>query len=129
MKDVIYTSYFSKTNWRVKKKENTFYPISIARYQPQPALFPSLAAFFPPVSLLNDYKSNAIDQNTYKEIFLSHLEGLNIDDIMSFVKRISTGYNNLVFLCYEKTGDFCHRVILSEHLNKRGYNVFEYESS
>ena len=40
-------------------------------------------------------------------------------------KEIYEKYNNKIFLCFEKTGDFCHRHIVSSWLKYHGFECEE----
>jgi hypothetical protein len=61
------------------------------------------------------------------EIFLKHLESLDKEA----VRRALEGFgDNVILLCYEKPGDFCHRHIVADWLESNfGMRVDEYDQA
>ena len=98
------TSYFAKY-----KGENG---VSIAQGTPiwfKGRIYKPLC---PPWSLINKYKSDGDKEyyiRMYNEIVLANLDPIKV-------------YNDLgpeaVLMCWEKSGDFCHRHIVAEWLEK-----------
>jgi len=114
---MIFTSYFANVR-NIKNKQL----VSISRYSPD-WLTNAIEAkeLAPSAKLLNDYKNGLVTDleydKIYKEETLSKLDP----------KEIYSKYNDSVFLCYEKRGDFCHRNIVSEWLMENGFNSKEIE--
>lgn len=109
---MIYTSYFSSRKWELTKG------VSIARYVKfwQGKTYPSL---FPSQKLLSDYKNGLIDEKEYERRYVSEtLSKLN-------PKEVYEALDGKVLLCYEKTGDFCHRHIVAKWLNDNGFKCEE----
>lgn len=117
---MIYTSYFAN-----HRNFGDLRPISIARYSPKwfecdsivDTQFRNLA---PDKKLLTDYKYNNLSSVDYAVRYIN----LIID--IKFNVMYET-YENSVFLCYEKEGDFCHRHVLRFYMKRLGFNVQELE--
>ena len=117
---MIYTSYFSKTK---KILEMGLRPVAITAGKPKFFNGEHFGEVGPQRPLLNDYKNGIINEEQYTEIYNKFLE-YNKEEIISIVKeRYISG--NVVFLCYEGPGKFCHRHLLSEFLNKNNIKCEE----
>ena len=84
----------------------------------------------PTTDLLQNHKSNSITNEEYTSVYHNQLLKLENDGyIAKFVKALSTLQElkgDVVLLCYEKKGDFCHRHLLAEYLNnKHNTNIRE----
>ncbi len=104
---MVYTSYFAS------KKYNPKDGISIARY----AKFwdgETCAELFPSEELLRDYKAGLVSEEEYKERYYNETL-INVDPV-----ELADRLRDRVLLCYEKTGDFCHRHIVAEWFMKNG---------
>lgn len=111
---MIQTGYFAKY-----KGSNG---VAICLYPPKwfkGDVYPQLA---PTRRLLEWYKSSAQDekaQDIYRRIYyrdvLNHLNP----------EAVYRALDGKVLLCYEKSGDFCHRHLVSEWLNANGYECKE----
>lgn len=73
----------------------------------------------PSWELVNGIKSGTITREEYTKTYLAKLNRLGID------KVISTLQDGDVLLCWEASGDFCHRHILAEWLRQYGHTVTE----
>jgi len=101
---MIYTSYFNS------KKFDITQAVSIARKTPKYIKVPIYLDLAPPFELVKDYKNNH-DQSKYVLRYtLEVLSKLN-------PQKVLTDLNNKTLLCYEKSGDFCHRYIVGKWLN------------
>ena len=112
------TSYFSKYRGR--------HGICIARYSPSGWRGRVYSALAPSQSLLRWYKFSWLGKKEreaeYKERYRE--ETLNSLDPKVVYDRLS---ENSVLLCYEKSGDFCHRRLVAEWFEKHlGVKVPEY---
>jgi uncharacterized protein (DUF488 family) len=56
------------------------------------------------------------------------LDSLDPHVVVQQLKNM-VGYNDVALVCYEKSGDFCHRNIVAEWLRNAGYEVKEWEES
>ena len=112
---MIYTSYFS--NWRNFPKN--FKTVSISRFnQKWIKVDYHEITLAPSVDILMKYKNNEISEEEYDNLYLKELEKLD-------PKEIEKKYQNSIFLCYEKEGEFCHRNILRKWLNKNKVEIKE----
>lgn len=117
---MIYTSYFGQLR---KLNELGLTPVSITAGQPRffkGEHFPEVA---PQRVLVHDYKSGLISEKQYTKIYNMYLE-YNKDVILDIVKEKYIN-RNVVFLCYEKNGTFCHRHLLAKFLRDNGIDCEE----
>jgi len=95
-------------NFANKKKylKTGLAPISIARFNNycNVALYPKLA---PPPHII------FLDEKRYRQVYEDILNGLDPHKCYAELETISEG-NDIVLLCYEKEGQFCHRHIVAE---------------
>ena len=95
--------------------------VSISRTAPINSYDLQLIKLAPNAELLQKYKSNSITNEEYTSVYHNQLLKLeNNGYIAKFVKALSTLqelHGDVVLLCYEKKGDFCHRHLLAEYLN------------
>jgi len=106
---MILTSYFANHRNFIPERKK----VSISRITPSWFEADEIALeLAPSKKLLFDYKEGGVSEEEYirryKEETLSKLNPF----------EIAQKYNNSIFLCYEKTGDFCHRHIVSEWLEE-----------
>jgi uncharacterized protein YeaO (DUF488 family) len=103
---MIFTSYFA--NWRKFPKE--YKTVSVSRYT-KDYIKVDLHALelAPSPELLLGYKDGKITDEEYNEIYLKQLSLLD-------PKEIAKKYDNAIFLCYEKDGEFCHRHLIKKWL-------------
>ena len=113
---MIYTSYYA--NYR---KFKGMFRVSISRTAPNNSYDLQLTKLAPTAELLQKYKSNTITNDEYTSVYHNQLLRLENDGyIAKFVKALSILQElkgDVVLLCYEKKGDFCHRHLLAEYLN------------
>jgi hypothetical protein len=106
----MYTSYFGNP----KILGNQFKLVSVSRRPPK---FFSQIDIYKPLcpnwNLVSNYKSRLITKEEYiKEYYDNNLNKL--DPLIVFG---DLGMNSIL-LCYEKAGDFCHRRLIAEWLQK-----------
>lgn len=117
---MIYTSYFASPFLR---DNNDIIAISIARVTPKWFSGPSLLEVAPPYSLVKMYKDNINEigiQDYYRSVYTS--EVLNRIDVHRLKQYFSFFTKDIVLCCYEKTGDFCHRLLLGKWLSDNGFD-------
>lgn len=102
----IYTSYFAK----YKNGKNA---VSIARGTPAWFNGQRIIEFAPPRYMIN-YKTERYIEEFKKEVLEKTAK--------NGLKKLKDG---MVLLCYEKTGDFCHRHIIADWLKSHGIDVEE----
>lgn len=110
---MIYTSYYGN-----HRKFKDMFRVSISRTAPINSYDLHLTKLAPTAELLQKYKSNSITNEEYTSMYNSQLLRLENDGYLAqFIKAISVIDEDVVLLCYEKTGKFCHRHILTKWLN------------
>ena len=121
----IYMSYFAKLN---KILDAGYLPISIARYTPKGINnIPQLKIFAPSEELLRKIKSGEIDETEYEKIYRKDMEKFDFNRIWETFEQISekNGKKDLVLLCFEKSGEFCHRNIFASLMGEKTANKIE----
>lgn len=116
----IYTSYFA--NIRNLQKEGIV-AISIARYSPKWYYGPRYTNVAPSGWMISGQCSHEEYLKKYDEI----LSCLDANEVVNTIKGISQG-KDVALCCYEKPGDFCHRHLLADWLNRNGFEVKEWDS-
>lgn len=132
----IYTGYFSYTK---KYIQSGLLPISIARLSPKWFDGLSCITFAPEGKNLWRYKESQINEKQYKKEYLDMLEHLQYGEssdtdiarnlmLHHMCEAKQKGYKGIIYLCYEKNGDFCHRHIFADYCNQKyNLNIKEYE--
>ena len=145
----IFTSYYSN----FARIPSDLLCIGISRYIPDEFkttkihnfLYTPNSILAPSRELLMKIKNGEIGQDEYAKIYFSEIGQSFIklgyrDAREYFAKMFSdfeksfsekdgplSSFNGIVFLCYEKPGDFCHRHLLAALMRSLGYDVSEYE--
>ena len=101
---MIYTSYFASKKFDINQA------ISIARKTPKYINIPVYLDLAPQFDLVTDYKKDH-DQSRY--VLRYSIEVLSKLDPQKVLKDL----DGKILLCYEKSGDFCHRHIVAKWLN------------
>ena len=119
----IYTTYFAKLN--KLPKDIVVIPISngIPKYLDSSLSGMKYKKLIPPWYIVKDYqedKDEAKYTARYKELILNHLDPTVV---CAELERMSQG-KDVALVCYEKSGDFCHRHIVSEWMREAGYDVW-----
>lgn len=121
---ILYTGYFSKTK---KYVEAGLTPISISRFTPNFFKYARMSILAPPVDLLNKFKQKEITEDTFTIAYLDYLHSfppIYLEQLQEEIEK-----DNLIFLCYEKPTDFCHRHILARFLKEKfNIEVKEFEA-
>ena len=105
----IYTSFFS--NWRNFPEGSL--EISITRFPPKNWTGLELRSLAPSAELLKMYKNKEIDEYMFAQKYIQEISdrGITRGLLNTFFKSLE--FDNIILLCYEKKGDFCHRNILA----------------
>lgn len=133
---MLFTSYYGQ----MKKFPSNFIPVSISLWKPKwytGAHYPALA---PTKEILSTWKANHKNNEKYWEKWYTEqfekqiLRGVDAEELLHNMvltclsKEALSTLNSkaqeiqeseevhVVFLCYEKDGDFCHRSLVSEWL-------------
>lgn len=68
-------------------------------------------------NIVSPFKSGEIDQAEFEKRYLRQLDWARdriLGSLSAFKKAAEGKGKEVVFLCYERTGDFCHRHILAK---------------
>lgn len=118
---MIYTTYFAK----LKKLPLGIIPISICGKAPDWYNGIQYKKLAPSYNLLMTWKQNH-DDDYYIERFNREVLGrLDKDSVIKELYKLSEG-KDIALVCYEKSGDFCHRYLVSEWLNEFGIECKEW---
>lgn len=135
----LYTSCYSNFS----KFPSSWLCIGISRYTPkefcttdiQNYLYTPNNILAPSKELLEDIKNGRINQEEYTKRYFEEL-GVRIRSLgysnsnEYFATMISEfskePWEAIVFLCYEKPNEFCHRHLLSALMRKNGFDIQEW---
>lgn len=101
----LYTSYYAKSGTHPSA-------ISISANAPSFYVGDKYLALAPSWELIRAYKSGQVDEGGYVEWYLRLLKDRKLVP-QQVADNIAEGS---ILLCYEKSGDFCHRHIVAEWL-------------
>ena len=121
---IFYTGYYAKTK---KYEEAGLIPVAISDITPSFYEGMCYREFAPRYEMFQRWKNGEINNTDYTQEYKNYLNTLNKEEIREDLDSpYQTG--NLIFLCYEKPGDFCHRHVLADWLEENfGYDVKEWE--
>ena len=113
-----YTSYFGN----YKNIPQEYQCFSIANSKPSGINIPRLEEAVPKWSYVKSFKSNEISWQLFSDMYLNRLiqKHYNFD----FEERLSKYDTKLVFLCWEKDVNKCHRSIFAKYLEN--FYCFKY---
>lgn len=119
---MIYTSYYGK----LRAIPEEFCRIAISRATPG-GLFGELRylPLAPSADILYEYKHTR-DEEKFTKAFRSELDRLDPLSVVADLLDMAGENPDIVLLCYEKAGDFCHRHIVAEWLREHRVPVEEY---
>lgn len=115
----IYTSYFAN----LIKVPDSIVPISISCKPPKGYNGLEYKVLAPSHALLSAWHKNH-DENYYRRVFGNKLNSLNVHGVISVLEYMSKG-KDIVLVCYERPGNFCHRHLIAEWFCKNGYETEE----
>lgn len=117
---MIYTSYFSSRKFNV----NDGVAITLGGKFWKGEVDKTLA---PTSRILNWWKNELTEEERLTPKKQAIYKALYIRDVLAKldVKEYAKKYQNKVLLCFEKTGDFCHRHIVAEWFNNNGFECKE----
>jgi predicted secreted protein len=123
---MIYTTYFAK----LKKLPEDIVPISIALYSPKGVDIIKYPKLFPSTNTLSKWKSldrNQFSEEDYVKEYIKYvLEKL--DPLETAIElKYKAGNSNIALVCYEKSGEFCHRNIVSKWFIDNGIPCEEWK--
>ena len=121
---MIYTGYYAKIK---KYKEFGIEPIAISGKVPDFYNGLTYPDFAPRYSAFQMWKDEEITNEKYIELYRTHLDTVIKGIIRTDFEPYSKEGKDCVLLCYEKSGDFCHRHILADWLRENfGFEVREF---
>lgn len=108
---MIYTGYYAKTNKYIDAGL-----ITIAVSGSVPPFYKGLTVkeFAPRYGVFQQWKQGLIDDMQYTELYKDYLNTLNANRVRKYFESLKG--TDVVLLCYEKPGQFCHRHILADWL-------------
>ena len=118
------TSYFAKFSRLPKEEKNRFMPILISTSLPKWFLnseeyYIEYKTLAPSRNNVFNRKNDYISQADFTNAYLDTLKGLDMEQILEDIYDLEgITDSEVIFLCYEKSDDFCHRHILREYLNE-----------
>ena len=107
----IYDDYFG--NWKHWRSDAI--PVSICRFPPKSWNGAQLLDVAPPEWLLEGVKTGNVNLDLYTKIYQQMLRNVGRETILRKLEELSGG-RDVVLVCYEAPGDFCHRHLLKEFL-------------
>lgn len=110
----IYTTYFARI-----KKHSDILPIAICAKPPKGFNGPVLSELAPTFDILMQYKETG-DEARYIARFNDEILGLiSPQAVYCLIEDIAKANNadKVALVCFEKSGDFCHRHLVSAWLN------------
>jgi len=119
---MIYTSYFAN----IKKLPKGVVPVAICGGIPKWYNGLEYKKLAPEYNSFSEWKmtgDSEIFSKKYKELVLSKL---NVTEVVCDLYKLSGG-EDVCLICYEKTGSFCHRHLVSEWLENNSYSCKEIE--
>lgn len=120
---MFYTGYYSKLG---EYKSAGLKLVSISRTKPKGLTVDGdIPELYPEKDLLWGFKNMDIEEMEYTSKYLDQLDRIGIKDILL---KIHSFGNDVVLLCWEAPGKFCHRHILADYINRNSkLNVEEYK--
>lgn len=121
---MIYTGYYAKLK---KYEEAGLIPVAISGKVPDFYNGLTYREFAPKWEMYKRWKAGELDNIGYTEEYKKYLNTLDKEEIRDDFDS-PHNCNNTILLCYEKSGDFCHRHVLADWLEENfDYKVEEYE--
>ncbi len=121
---MLYTGYYAKLK---KYEEAGLVPVAVSGKVPNFFKGIEYPEFAPRWEVFKEWKNERISNEEYSNKYKKYLNTLDKEEI-KFDLDSPHEAGNLILLCYEKPGDFCHRHVLADWLEENfGYKVKEYE--
>ena len=118
---MIYTTYFAK----VKDLPETITPVSIARKAPDGWNNLTYTKLAPTKEILSDWKENPNESKYFNQFFDKVLGKLHADEVLAELYAL-VNTADIALVCYEKTGDSCHRHLVADWFKESGFEAEEY---
>lgn len=119
----IYTSNFASAH---RFDPARYCLVSISRFAPKGWEGFQVRTLAPSACLLREFKSGAIDEAGYTDCYMDYLDSIGVRSDFKVMALWAQG-RDIVLLCYEKAGAFCHRRLLAQWvLENYGYDIKEF---
>lgn len=120
----IWTTYFANLkNIDLEKIQ----PVSICGKPIDGWKYPQYKKLAPSWSIYSELKLHGGTEENYTRRYMGEILGsLDQEVVRKELEALAEGKDEVVLVCYEKPGDFCHRHLVAEWL---GEDVKEYESN
>lgn len=112
---MIYTGYYGKIK---RYKELGIETIAISGKVPDFYDGLTYPDFAPRYNVFQKWKNGEIDNFQYTEKYRAYLNTLDNNEIKKDFDPYNVEGKDCVLLCYEKSGEFCHRHILADWLEE-----------
>lgn len=121
---MIYTSYFAK----LSKLPANITPIAICGKSPEWYKGIQYKKLAPKWSFFSVWKQTHDNEYYIKHFNEEVLNTLNVETVIKELYSLANKSQDedIVLICYEKPGDFCHRHLVADWLTSHGYPVEEY---
>lgn len=110
----IFTGQLSQIDYYIKNGLNV---VSIARKKPVWFNGPEILELAPSIELLQRYHSG-LSFGVFSKEFNEYLETLDLVSLQKKLEALGNGHSGVILCCYEKSGKFCHRHLVSWFLGK-----------
>lgn len=121
------TSYYAKFSKLSEEEKRKYYVVSISRYSPKwfNGIDEKCEYLYPHADDLKKIKNKEMSEEEFIDNYISHLDNeVYMDRLIEyFYNKEIISEKEVVFICYEKPSDFCHRKILSQYV----YDKFRIE--
>lgn len=122
---MIYTGYYAKTKLY---KEKGIHTIAISGKIPDFYQGDRWLDLAPRYGSFKRWKDGEIDNFEYMKLYREWLNCLDKEQVKKDLLFLLEAHENIIFLCFEKSGDFCHRHILADWIEENfKLRVEEYE--
>lgn len=118
---VIYTSYFA----RASKLPQNIIPISISRFPPKGYHGYKYSKLAPTESILREWKNGGTEEKYISDYRNDVLSKLDPVVLCANLEKAFPG-KDVALLCYEKSGDFCHRNLVRDWFLAAGIEAKEW---
>ena len=122
---MIYTGYYAKIK---NYKEDGLEPVAISGKIPDFFEGTTYPDFAPRYETFQKWKDGKMTNEGYTKEYKAYLDTLNKEEVEFDFQPYNTEKNDCILLCYEKSGDFCHRHVLADWLEENfGFKVEEFK--
>lgn len=128
----IFTSYFGNVvritkAYKMYNTSTQIHFVNIALYPPKSYVDDhTFSELEPSENILSGLKIKKITQSQYNYIYSKHLDELNTKEVYDKCLKLYGEDSIVVFLCYEKPSDHCHRHLFRQWMERNGYDVKEF---